>query len=151
MGGRGSTLRSKKQTPKHKKDKPKKDPSTGIYKTSSMTIDQADNNSANPNYLGGQQGRAEYNANRRAANRLLKEYYATLGDKLDSKGMKRKTTQLVNQYDKARDRVTAILDGNRAYSINCQRSVIAYELRRRGYMVEAEPNNKSRGRDDGYK
>lgn len=151
MGGRGSTLRSKQETLKHEKEKPKKDSSTGVYKVSNMTVDQADNNSANPNYLGGQQGRAEYNANRRAANRLLKEYYAALGDKLDSKGMKQKTTQLAKQYNAARDRATAILDGNKAYSINCQRSVIAYELRRRGYMVEAEPNSTGRGRDSGYK
>lgn len=151
MGGRGSTLRSKQETLKYNKEKPKKDPSTGVYKTSSMTIDQADNSSANPNYLGGQQGRAEYNANRRAANRLLTEYYAALGDKLDSKGMKQKAISLKNQYNTAQDRVTAIRDGNRAYSINCQRSVIAYELRRRGYMVEAEPNSTGRGRDNGYK
>lgn len=83
---------------------------------------------------------------------MLKEYYAAISDKLNSEGMKKKALQLADQYNANRKRLIAIRDENRAYSINCQRAVMAYELRRRGYMVEAT-SNRSRGGnlDEGYK
>lgn len=48
LGGRGSTLRSKQETLKHEKEKPKaqkleKDQATGVYKGDRMPVDQADN------------------------------------------------------------------------------------------------------------
>jgi hypothetical protein len=34
----------------------------------------------------------------------------------------------------------------REWQVNCQRVTVAYELRRRGYLVEAEPNHKGRSK-----
>lgn len=156
MGGRGSTLRSKKETLKHEKEKPKtqkleKDQATGVYKGEPMHVDQADNHNANPSYHGGAEGRAEYTANKRAADQAFHAYFEALRDKLsDSRGMKRTADTAFDKNATAVGKMRQIAKANKAYSINCQRSVIAYEMRRRGYLVEAESNSGKRG-DIGYR
>lgn len=156
MGGRGSTLRSKQETLKHEKEKPKaqkldKDQATGVYKGEQMQVDQADNHSANPSYHGGVEGRAEYTANKRAADQAYHAYFEATSDKLSgSRGMKRAADTAFDKNVTAVGKMRQIAKANKAYSINCQRSVIAYEMRRRGYLVEAESNSGKHG-DIGYK
>ncbi|GHV97879.1 hypothetical protein lacNasYZ03_11550 [Lactobacillus nasalidis] len=156
MGGRGSALRSKQKVLKEKKEKQKapklqKDPATGVYKGERMQVDQADNHNANPSYHGGVEGRAEYTANKRAADQAFHAYLDTLRDKLSgSQGMKRAAETAFDKNATAVGKMRQIAKANKAYSINCQRSVIAYEMRRRGYLVEAESNSGKRG-DIGYK
>ncbi len=156
MGGRGSALRSKQETLKHEKEKPKtqkleKDQATGVYKGEQMTVDQADNHSANPSYHGGVEGRAEYISNKRAADQAFHAYLDAVNDNLSgSQGMKRAAYKAFDKNATAVGKMRQIAKANKAYSINCQRSVIAYEMRRRGYLVEAESNSGKRG-DIGYR
>lgn len=155
MGGRGSTLRSKQETLKHEKEKPKaqkleKDQDTGVYKGEKMTVDQADNHSANPSYHGGVEGRAEYIANKRAAQQAYHEYFGIKRDKLSkSTGMRKQLLAAKVKNQTAVARMKDIAKTNKAFSINCQRSIIAYEMRRRGYLVEAE-SNSGKSNDIGY-
>lgn len=110
-----------------------------------MSISQADNHNANPNWHGG--------GDEMHKTKMLKdEIYRSkvrLEQMRDDKAL-RNSPQFRKQYaelaKKYNDQVTLfnqLNHKNRPYTINCQRSVVAYEARRRGYDVIASENDGS--------
>lgn len=170
MGGRGSSLQSSsnpKKSNKPEKTKEKKERYTTaegetveITKGSPMSIDQADNHNGNPNWRGGQKGRAEYNTARRTmklaahkSNILMPKRWeaAKKGDEKAVKELEKQISEAGKVWNKNYKTLNRIRNETRAYSVNCQRSIIAFELRSRGYQVIADKNDNSLFGNLGYR
>lgn len=154
MGGRGASLRRKQNAANNGKPGSNRkitiDKKTKIEKVDGgMSIDTADNHNSNPNFRGGRKALALYNAKNRE--------YNALGPKIDQKqaeykrnpspGLKHQIDSLKKQREQKGRELDMMEWSSRAYSENCQRAVIAYELRRRGYNVTAQgaPRKNDRG------
>lgn len=154
MGGRGAAFgRSKK--PNSLKKQPKTRKVAGVELGEKMGIDKADNHNANPNWHGGVIKRAEMATTLRRYN-VLRKQKEILRSQVDAedrkghpaKGMRKKLNDTIKEFNAMANKYNKARRETIANSINCQRSVVAYELRRRGYKVKASPaKNKN---DTGY-
>lgn len=112
--------KSAKIAPKGYNDGSKNYPKTlanGVSRGEPMAVEKADNHNANPNYMGGKydviQKVKEYERMYHAKEVSYQEY-----------------VEVYEEYDTARKK-------NAKYAINCQRCAPTYEMRRRGYDMEA--------------
>lgn len=117
----------------------------GLLREKPMTVEKADNHNANPNYLGGKEVQAKqalYNKLSKEYQEDIKRHYKIPYDKPEEAN---KSRELINKKVAEINRLSKeINEASRKaqpYSINCQRCAPAYELRRRGYDVNALPNN----------
>ncbi|CCI85301.1 hypothetical protein FC52_GL000858 [Lactobacillus pasteurii DSM 23907 = CRBIP 24.76] len=156
MGGRGASLKKKnKNNPSNSKkgNKIKVDKNTKIEQVEGgMSIDTADNHNANPNYMGGRKALALYNTKNREFNALSTKIEQKQAEfkRNPSPGARRELQSLISQRKQKAQELLQMQWTSRGYSENCQRSVIAYELRRRGYKVTAQPA-PTKGKDTGYR
>lgn len=156
MGGRGASLRRKQNAANNGKpgnnQKTTIDKKTKIEKVNGgMSIDTADNHNANPNYMGGRRALALYNTKNRGFNALDSKIEQKQAEfkRNPSPGAGRELQSLIRQRRQRAQELLQMQWTSRGYSENCQRSVIAYELRRRGYKVTAQP--APRKNDTGYR
>lgn len=122
-----------------------------------MSVEKADHNNANPNFDGPPETRANTKA-KRLAFYAIKDQYDELGKQVEKarKAMARssdpaketaylrlieKRDELVDPYNAALGEWKRARTGTEPYQRNCQRCAPTYELRRRGYDVEALANN----------
>ena len=148
MGGRSSSFKSSGGS---SKEKTTIDEKTKIEKVEGgMSIDRSDNHNANPNYMGGRKALSEYNSERRKFNQLGSEIEQKMAmyKRHPTPGLKRELQTMISERKKRLDNLKNMKFVSRKYSVNCQRAVVAYELRRRGYKVAAQANDGSR---EGYK
>lgn len=121
-----------------------------VYLDNPMTVDQADHYSANPNFYGLTDAERQHNkALRSKAEELEQEYlkytyYSGPGIVSYKPGITEEQERLAHKMIKKRNRLIneleAVIKKLKAYHINCQRCAPSYELRRRGYNVQALPN-----------
>lgn len=118
-----------------------------------MSVEKADHHNANPNYMGGDTGQKlivkrdealkqclEY---RKQNDKYYQQYHNTYNKEDWDKAIHYEN--LANKFGTTYNKLCDEIEANRAkyksYSVNCQRCAPTYELRRRGYDVEALPNN----------
>ncbi|MCZ0891982.1 toxin glutamine deamidase domain-containing protein [Ligilactobacillus saerimneri] len=146
MGGRGAAFGSGSKKPKSLKKQPKTKKVGKVEKGKPMGIDKADNHNANPNWHGGVIKRAEMATNRRQI-KSLKSQHELLKKQIENemkkghsvRGLRKKLSESTTKINKLIDKYNGDLRRDWLNSQNCQRAVVAYELRRRGYKVKASP------------
>lgn len=111
---------------------PNKDPAeiAGVKRGAPMSHQQADEGRANPQYaMTGEARKKLEDANKKLSNAIYND--ASAEEKAQAR---RELDQASQEYNQA-------IRDNRPYTVNCQTCVVAYELRRRGYDVEARGND----------
>lgn len=130
----------------------------GVKRGKPMSIEEADQHNANLKYLGlTPEKRKQIKDLRENLNPLLEwinDEYKKINNFEYRKGQKDKDPEAwerreafynkeVDRYKKMRAEYYKLKQETHLYAINCQRCAPAYELRRRGYDVEALPNPQS--------
>ena len=131
---------------------------SGVKLGKTMDIDRADKLHANPNFDGATPEARTRSKNARALFAQLRDQLTDARQQLDDAQsdyydersdenkviVHQKITvvnETVNAYNRQIDVLNAIAKENQPYRVNCQRCAPAYELRRRGYNVNALPNS----------
>lgn len=111
---------------------PNKDPAeiAGVKRGAPMSHQQADEGRANPKYaMTGEARKKLEDANKKLSNAIY------------SDAPEEEKAQARRELDQASQEYNQAVRDNRPYTVNCQTCVVAYELRRRGYDVEARGND----------
>lgn len=150
MGGRGSAFgKSKKPNSSDKQQKTRK--VAGVELGEKMGINKADNHNANPNWHGGVVKRAEMTTTLRQIKslnsdiKILKSQVESERKKGHSaRGLRDKLIRTISKHNELADKYNRDAKKEWRSAKNCQRAVVAYELRRRGYNVKASPRENER-------